>query len=64
MQAKCLSPTPVAMVTKICKYAHYVYNKSAQMEDKSQIFALNWVFWRSINFTVIQVSAHRPLLSW
>jgi len=23
MQAKYVSPTPVAMVTKICKYAHY-----------------------------------------
>jgi len=31
MQAKCVSPTPVAMVTKICKYAHYVCNKPAQM---------------------------------
>jgi len=31
MQAKCVSPTPVAMVTKICKYARYIYNKSAQM---------------------------------
>jgi len=31
MQAKCVSPTPVATVTKICTFAHYVYNKSAQM---------------------------------
>jgi len=25
MQATCVSPTPVAMVTKICKVAYYIY---------------------------------------
>ena len=25
MQAKCVSPTAVAMVTKICKFAHYIF---------------------------------------
>jgi len=63
MHAKRVSPS-AAMVTKICKYAHYIYNKSAQIQDKSQIFVPNWVFWRSSNFTVIQVSAHRRLLWW
>jgi len=24
MQAKCVSPGPVAMVAKICKYAYYI----------------------------------------
>jgi len=50
MQAKCVSPTPVAMVTKICKFAHYIYYKSAQILDRSQIFAPNWVFW---SFTLL-----------
>jgi len=43
MHAKRVSPS-AAMVTKICKYAHYINNKSAQMQDKSQIFVPNWVF--------------------
>jgi len=31
MQAKYVSLTLVAMLTNIRKYAHYIYNKSAQM---------------------------------
>jgi len=61
MQVKCVSPTPIAMVTKICKYAQFTINL---LWCKISPRFLHQTGWRTINFTVIQVSAHRPLLSW